>query len=120
MARPKVNYSVEVEQDWTEVRGNAMVSGDDAADKEVEDEILDRLSRGDVWAWAEVTVVAECQGFKGSAHLCGCCYKDEADFRADGGYFPQMKKEALAALRLQLQTEANRGEQAAKLLARFG
>jgi hypothetical protein len=115
MARPKVTYRIEVEMDEAEVRGNAMVSGDDAEDKKVEDEILARLDRGDIWAWASVKVVAECQGFEGRDYLGGCCYKNEADFKR-GGYFPQMKRDDLMRT---LEAQAKRGEEAAKLLARF-
>jgi hypothetical protein len=110
-----VTYRIEVEQDDTQVRGNAMASGDDAADKAVEDEILDRLDRGDVWAWAMVKVVAECEGFEGFDTLCGCCYKDEADFKT-GGYFEQMKDQAFEDLLNNMGEVEEQGKRAARLL----
>lgn len=67
----------------------------------MERELSQRLSRGDVWAWAEVEVRATLYGPTGNAHLTasvylsGCSYKDEADFRADG-YFADMAEEARA------------------------
>lgn len=94
-----VTYTIKVEQDDIPVRGNAIGSGNADFDKEVEDEILKRLDDGDVWAWATVTVVATCEGFTGEAYLGGCSYKDEADFKQDGGYYEDMCKEALSELK---------------------
>jgi hypothetical protein len=50
-----------------------------------------------VWAWCQVTVVAEWGGFKGRDHLGCCSYGSEAEFKADG-YYTDMKKTALADL----------------------
>lgn len=95
----EVVISLEVEQDLTEVRGNALASGDAAADRECEDEIIARLNDGDVWAWACVRVVAR-RGNRVaySNWLGGCSYRDEDDFCQPGGYFDDMKAEALAEL----------------------
>ena len=91
-----VVFTLDVEQDeCCDVRGNAMVSGDDDADKAVEDAILARLDDGDVWAWASVCVKATWGGFTGTDYLGGCSYKDEADFTAPGGYYEDMKAAAL-------------------------
>lgn len=79
------------------VRGNAMASDDDAADKEVEDEIIRRLDDGDEWAWCVVRVRASLHGQHADAYLGGCSYRDEAEFKA-GGYFEDMRDEALDAL----------------------
>lgn len=119
MARPEVKYTITVEQDEQAVRGNALASGDDAVDKAQEDEILARLDRGDVWAWAEVTVTAECAGFKGVDYLCGCCYENEAAFKEPGGYFPDMCAAALENLREVLCAAVTTGNDAAELLARL-
>ena len=88
-----VEFRVEAEQDDMSVRGNALASGDDEQDKEAEEEILQRLDRGDVWAWASVHVIAEYEGFRGDAYLGGCNYKDERDFMKDA-YYEDMKSEA--------------------------
>lgn len=86
---------VEIEPEEVSVRGNAMASGDDAADREAEDEILRRLDRGDVWAWCSVRVVVEHDGWVKASGWLGCCsYEDEEDFRK-GGYFDDMVREVL-------------------------
>lgn len=98
----EVTFTISVEQDDIPVRGNAMASGDDAADRACEDEILRRLDQGDVWAWGFVRVTAKWDVFEASETLGGCCYANEQDFR-DGGYFEDLQKEALASLNAQLQ-----------------
>lgn len=97
----KIHYHIEIEQDYIPVRGNAIASGDDATDKAVEDEIIERLDNGDTWAWCTVCVVAEAGGAEGRAYLGACSYKDEAGFRA-GGYYEQMQDEAKEDLMEQL------------------
>lgn len=90
----EVVFRVDVEQDDTPVRGNALASGDEAEDRACENEIERRLDRGDVWAWACVTVVAEWGGFRGTASIGGCSYADEADFKSDA-YYLDLRDEAL-------------------------
>lgn len=90
-------FTVHVEQDETPVRGNALASGDDAVDRECEDEILARLRDGDVWAWACVEVRATRGDFHASTYIGGCTYDDEADFR-ECAYFEELCKEALSVL----------------------
>jgi hypothetical protein len=94
-----VTYTLEADFDDLEVRGNAIASGDDAYDKKVEDEIIARLENGDVWAWATIKVTAEWNGLEGVNYLGACCYKDEKDFKQPGGYYDDMKAEALADLK---------------------
>lgn len=93
----EVTFSIHVEQDDTQVRGNAIASGEDHLDKRVEDEILARLNDGDVWAWASVRVCAEYRGATGDAYLGGCSYDDEEAFKACD-YYSEMCQEALHAL----------------------
>jgi hypothetical protein len=109
-----VEFRIKVEQDEIEVRGNALASGDDAIDKAAEDEILARLDNGDVWAWAGVTVEAHliappCPGTVSPTvrlvgrDFLGCCnYTDENDFKQQGGYYDDMKAQALADLQGQI------------------
>ena len=85
-------------QDYVSVRGNAMASGDDAYDKEVEDGIITELEAGNEWAWAAVTVCAEYAGVEGLAYLGGCSYADAKDFREHSGYYSDMVEEALSEL----------------------
>jgi hypothetical protein len=83
-------------QDEIPVRGNALASGDDEEDRKYEDEILERLDNGDVWAWADVEVhVTLPDGRTGACRLGGCSYKDEADFKQDGGYYEDLVNEAV-------------------------
>ena len=112
---PEVIYRIEATEDDLPVRG-AIASGDEAYDKQVEDEILERLDQGDVWAWARVRVVAKCGGFEGDTYLGGCCYEGEEDFKKDGGYFKQMCDDAKEELLKELGYAVESGETAAALL----
>jgi hypothetical protein len=89
-----ITYELFVDYDELQVRGNAMASDDDDEDKAVEDEIIERLESGDVWAWAAVTCRASYKGLIGQDHLGACSYKDTEDFIAPGGYWDDMKSEA--------------------------
>lgn len=71
----KIDFKLIVEQDDMPVRGNALASGDDELDRKTEQEIIDRLDNGDVWAWAQVSIRASWAGFRGDDHLGGCSYK---------------------------------------------
>jgi hypothetical protein len=93
------NAKIEIEATYDDVpvRGNAMASGNDELDKQVEDKIIARLETGDVWAWALVTVTASYGGFYGTDHLGCCCYASEKQFRRDA-YFKDMKKQVIEEL----------------------
>lgn len=67
-----VTFTVRIEPEDEPVRGNAMASGDVDLDRQVEDEILACLDRGDVEAWCAITVEARWRGYVGRDHL-GCC-----------------------------------------------
>jgi hypothetical protein len=92
-----VTFEVTAEMDDLPVRGNALASGDDEADRECEDEIIRRLNQGDVWAWACVKVTARFGEHEAHDYLGACSYADENDFRACA-YFTDMKAEVLAQL----------------------
>ncbi len=117
----EVIYGWGVEECDIPVRGYAMVSGDDAADKEVEDEIIRRRNSGDVWAWATVTVSASVRVsgktavFKGTTSLGGCSYANEAEFMHTGEY-ETMKMEAFDDLHRHLLEVKRLGEEAAFIL----
>jgi hypothetical protein len=89
-------FTLEALPEEIPVRGNASASGDDAYDKQVEDAIIERLDRGDVWAWCCVQMTCSFDdrpitGF----HVVGCCsYRDEADFVENSGYFVDLKRDA--------------------------
>jgi hypothetical protein len=93
-----VEFTVVCEPDESAVRGNAMASGDDAADIRCENEILERLDRGDVWAWCSVKVIGEVHGVRRESSWLGACnYADERDFR-ECGYFEDMCAEVIEQL----------------------
>lgn len=94
-----VIYTLDADFDDLEVKGNALVSGDDAYDKRVEDEIISRIESGDVWAWALVKCTASWNGLEGIDYLGGCSYADETDFKQAGGYYDDMKAQALEDLK---------------------
>jgi hypothetical protein len=103
----EVTFSIDVQLDDTPFHGNAIASGDAYFDKQVENEIIRRLNKGDIWAWACVKVTAEWNGFCGSDILGGCNYESEADFLADS-YYEQMKACALADLQNNIENIAAR------------
>jgi len=104
-----VEFNVEVCVEDAEVRGNAMCSGDDAFDREVEDHILSELKDGNIWAWSTIRVSAYIDGVEGIDYL-GCCnYMDEEDFRKDAYYF-DMKGCALNDLRTKMMCAIEKAE----------
>lgn len=97
----RVSYSIHVQCDDTPIAGNALASGCDETDKKYENELIDRLARGDVWGWALVRVTAHYPDtyITGVDYLGHCTYANEAEFRGiKGGYFDDMKEQALANL----------------------
>ncbi len=112
---PRITYTITVTEDHAAVRGNAMASGDDAADKAQEDEIIRRLNSGDVWAWATVKVTATYEEFSGEAHLGCCSYASEADFKADA-YYRDMRFEAFEDLKRNLGGAISNGVDASRVL----
>ena len=114
-----VTYTLEVFFDDTDVRGNVIVSGDDAADKEAEDEIIARLDSGDVWAWALIKVTASAGAGRWTlqgepAYLGGCSYASLDDFvKGSADYWQDLKQEALTNLKKAIREARERGERAA-------
>ena len=99
----KARITVVTEPEDQSVRGH-YDSGDAAADREMEADIMRRLDKGDQWAFCCVKVIAELETDDGrllrgeSAWLGGCSYENEKEFRAPGGCFDDMKAEALTEL----------------------
>ena len=110
----RVTYELRIEEEDVPVRGNAMASGDDDLDRKYEDEILDRLDRGDLWAWCQVTVTAkitvEDQRFEGWDALGGCSYRNVEEFIQPGGYWEDMRHQALLDLASNLERAVARGK----------
>jgi hypothetical protein len=57
--------------------------------------VRDQMRDGNEWAWFRAKVTCEVLGFEGTDFLGACSYASEADFRAPGGYFDDMKYTAL-------------------------
>ncbi len=98
LSREETRVCLKAEPEFVQVEGNALVSGDDALDREAEQGVLRRLEQGDIWAWAAVTVSVSWGPFSASDHLGCCSYANEEDFRRPGGYFDDMADEALEEL----------------------
>lgn len=87
------------------VRGEVMASGDDAFDKECEDEILARIDAGDEWAWFSAECCASYGTHSASDYMSGCSYADEADWMSDL-YAQDMIGEAIEQLARSLEIDA--------------
>lgn len=82
---PGIKITVTCEPDDIAVRGNASASGDDAHDKQVEDDII-RRKRSNVWAWCCVRVEVNYLGLS-AYNTVGCCsYKSREDFIENAEY----------------------------------
>jgi hypothetical protein len=77
--------------------------------EECHQQIREQLEAGNEWAWCRVMVIvrpwwsaASDQGsYQGEAHLGGCSYQSEEDFKKDN-YYDDMKQEALDDLNEQI------------------
>lgn len=103
LSQNDVQIQVEALPECIPVKGNAMCSGDEDFDRQVESEILERLEQDDLWAWATVCVTAEWEGQRETTYLGCCCYEGEEEFRQEGGYFDDMVDEAISNLNRRLQ-----------------
>jgi hypothetical protein len=89
------------------VRGNAIASGDEAFDREVENKLIKRLEDGDIWAWCSVEVECSYKGLTASEYLGGCSYKSEKDFIKNSGYYTDMVQTCLEDIQSQLEALVN-------------
>lgn len=102
----QVRYTIECLPEEIPIRGNCMVSGDDAFDEQCAREIEHELACGNPWAWCSVRVSARAGGVTGDAYLGGCSYKSEDDFKREGMYYDSMCAEALADLKAKVDEQA--------------
>lgn len=96
-----IDYAWRIIPEHMPIRGNAMASGDDAADREAEDWIISELDSGNDFAWC----IIECRAsypdlpdLYGSDSLGGCSYRSEVEFMEPGGYADDMRASAYADL----------------------
>lgn len=107
----EVTFTVELEPEDIEVRGNVMCSDDPEFDRQCEDEIIERLDRGDIEAWCYVRVTASWEGISEFAGL-GCCSFESGSGERVRKQVDQcveehgLKAEALAALNQEVERQA--------------
>lgn len=112
----KITYEFSYQQDDSPVRGNAMVSGDDVADKALEAEIIERLNRGDETAWAVVTVSARFKSSNGTVYTgqtaLGACSANDVQGLKDLAKDYQLEADALEALKENMKDTVCNGDNA--------
>lgn len=88
-----------VTPEYISIKGNCSAI-DDATDAATEKWIRNELEKGNVWAWCQVEITAEHRhlGLTGSSCLGACSHPSEEDFKAEGGYYADMKSEAIENL----------------------
>jgi hypothetical protein len=86
---PLATFSLEIEFE-DDVRPEDQL--DDAESVQL---VRDQLRDGNEWAWFRAKVTCDVLGFEGTDYLGACSYASEADFRAPGGYFDDMKYTAI-------------------------
>jgi hypothetical protein len=97
-----VDFTITCEPEQISIRGNCSAI-DDETDNATEQWIIEQLESGNEWAWCCVKVAASWEGYKGVDYLGGCSYESEESFREPGGYYDDMKIEALDDLNRHLQ-----------------
>jgi hypothetical protein len=85
----------------TPIEGNASATEEPELDEQTNAWIRAELNRGNDWAWCTVTVTATYDGVQGADSLGCCSYKSEGDFKR-GGYYGDMRREALDRLHAKL------------------
>jgi len=76
---PGVDIVVTALPEMIPVRGNVCATGDDALDRELEDEIISKIDAGDEWAWCMVCVSVVWKSFLARSTLGCCSYRDTAN-----------------------------------------
>lgn len=103
LTESEVEFTIECLPEEEPILGNASAIDDDT-DREIAEKILEDLESGNEWAWCLVKVTAHWEGYEGFASLGCCSYESEASFKEPGGYYDDMKAEALDRLNAQLET----------------
>jgi len=90
---------------------------DEETDRAQEKWIRDQLRADNEWAWCCMKVTAKWEGYEGVDYLGCCSYESAADFKQPGGYYDDMKSQALEALNLELSEVVRKGKMIEALLA---
>jgi len=108
LTRKDVTFDLHCLPEEVPLPGNVQASGDDDQDREAEALVMESYESGNTWAWCCVRVVAKWELWEGDDFL-GCVSELSSDpeqsFR-DGGYFDDMKDEALHRLNQAVQDAA--------------
>ena len=97
----EVVFDCECEPEEMQIEGNASAIGPEE-DAQTYKWIRDQLDGGNEWAWCGVIVTARWGDFEAKEYLGGCSYESREDFMKPGGYYDDMKSEALAALNVKI------------------
>ena len=107
----EVEFQESTEDEFIPVQGNYMATDDEEADKRAEQELLDRLHRGDNSAWCILVTQATWKGFIGRASLGAYVFPEGNTGEQNAEYAKedckQLRTEALDALNSQLQERFN-------------
>lgn len=95
--REEVEFAIEALPEDSQIRGNCSAI-DPETDAATEAEIIRQLNAGNEWAWCTVKVSAKWRGLTGVDYLGCCSYASMMDFISPGGYYEDMKEQALAQL----------------------
>lgn len=107
LTESEVTFTIAYEPESIGVRGNYMATGNPDADRADEDEVIERLCRGDESAWCTVVVTAHWNGVSASDSL-GCCVLTD-EYTADVAANEHgMRQEALERLNAALARNFNK------------
>lgn len=109
LLKDRVTYTLDIYPEEDDPAG-FFASDDPEADAKTVEEIRERTKRGDAWAWCTVVVKCHWNGEIGRDSLGACSYADEDEFCAPGGYYDDMKHEALMDLARALHADGVRLE----------
>lgn len=105
----EVEFEESTEPEDLPVQGNYMCTDDPEADRAAEQELLERLARGDESAWCCLVVTAKWREFIGYAMLGGYSFPEGQTGAENREYaaeeYKQLRVEALEAMNERLETE---------------
>lgn len=106
LTEEEVEFTVECLTEDVDYHGNCSAI-DEETDRAAEEWIAEQLEQGNEWAWCMVRVTAKWEDFVGTAYLGGCSYEDEESFK-EGGYYDDLRAEALNDLNQQIADTADK------------
>lgn len=83
------------------------------------DYVRGEIAKGNLFAFFCAKVTARAGGCEGVHYFGSCSYKDAADFCQEGGYWPQLKADALAELKGELESAVAAGKKASEVLCHW-